>query len=150
MGERQSQGRGDSQPDIRGKDDSEHPAGALYADADLSRQSESDFLRSAPLDLRKQLGLKADASSEQVYHKMAEQMVRLFPQASPEMQREALQSVGLKRNELNVDNAYRALIARDRRETSTADGASLADLEKAVHRKTYRQMKDGTLPIDYD
>jgi hypothetical protein len=126
--------------------------GALYADVDFGkpRQTEAEFLKSQPHELRRELGLKADATSDQVYHKMAQDMIALFPKASPDLKREALQSLGITQAQLNESTVYNAMIRRDRRETGTGDGASLSDLERAVNRKTYKQMKDGTLPIDYD
>lgn len=172
MGDKPQRAQVEVRDDSNGQGGRDHPAANLYADADLSKRenvaaksapkidvegtygSEADFLKSAPTELRQQLGLKPDATADQVYHKMAKDMVRLFPGASREMQQEALSSLGLKRGDLSgkaaEDNAYNALIARDRRETGTANGASLSELETAVHRRTYRQMKDGTIPIDYD
>lgn len=139
---------------------------ALYADADLSKPqpgdrktatpqgpqieigTEEEYLKSAPKDLRKELGLPANATAEQVYQKKAEGSVAAFRQASSEMQAEALQYFGLKRSEYTVDNVYRAMIAHDRADTKTPASASLADLETAVHKRDYRMIKDGTIPID--
>jgi hypothetical protein len=135
-----------------GADEAREAASNLYAEVDLGQQigTEAEYLRKAPGDLRRELGLRADASSEQVYRKMAQDMVRLWPQASPELKTEALATLGLQRGQVNEANVYNAFIARDRRETGTPATASLSELETAVHKRTYHQIKTGTLPIDVD
>jgi hypothetical protein len=160
-------GKRDVDHTVAGSDGSQGAGATMYAEVDLGKPqakgagkplidvegtygSEADFLKSAPGELRKQLGLKADASPEQVYHKMAHDLIAMFPKASHDLQKEALQSLGIDRSQMNESNVYNALIRRDRQSTGTPDGSSLSDLERAVNRKTYKQMKDGTLPIDYD
>jgi hypothetical protein len=131
----------------------DHSAANLYADADLSKRhgGEADYLRTAPREMRQEMGLPANATSEQLYHKMAQDFVSMFPKCSPELQREALSNLNIKRDQVgNESILYNAFIARDRRDTGTPDSASLSELERNVHKRTYQQIKNGTLPIDYD
>lgn len=125
----------------------------LYEDADLAMQypNEASFVRTASREIRQQMGLPANASADQVYHKMAEDFVKTFPQASPQLQREALANMQLHREQVgNERTVYQAIIARDRRETGTPDALPLSDLERNVHKRAYQQMKSGKLPIDCD
>jgi hypothetical protein len=160
-----------SKRDVVQQAENDHPerqsaAGNMYAEVDFGKpkqggakvevadkgkdKSEAEYLKSAPKDLRRELGLREDATSDQVYHKMAHDMVGMWPKASPDLKREALQTLGLQRGGVTEANVYDAFIRRDRRETGTPDSASLSELETAVHKRTYKQIKNGTLPIDYD
>lgn len=127
----------------------------LQIDVEATYGSEEQFLRVAPAELRAQLHLPTDATSEQVFRKMAKDMFRMFPEASPQLQREALSGLGLQRSDLigrmaSESKVFEALVNRDKRELGLPAGATFLELETAMHRQFYWQMKDGTVPIDYD
>jgi hypothetical protein len=127
----------------------------VQIDVEATFGTEDQFLRTAPVELRQQLRLPTDATSEQVFRKMAKDMFRMFPEASPELQREALAGLGLQRSDFigrlaSESKVFDALVAREKRDLKLPAETSYLDLETAMHKNFYKQVKDGTVPIDYD
>lgn len=133
----------------------------IYADADLSKPhpkraghaqmdlgSEAEFLRTEPAKMRKDSHLPADASSEDLFRKMAKDGFAAFEKSGPGMQHQVLKELGLK--QLTEESLLQAQLKLRREETGLPASASYEQLEKAWYKSTYQKNLHGKLPIDYD
>ena len=122
-----------------------------YAKIDVEKEygSESDYLKSAAKNLRQSFQLSDNASSEQLYQKMAKSMFSAYQKGSPQEQREAREHFGLT-GKVTEQTYHDGLMRKERQELKLGSGASFQQIEEARYKKEYQMMKDGTMPIDYD
>ncbi len=120
-----------------------------YLPADEVRKlvgSEDEYMRKAPGQLREQLKLPAGASSEDVYHAMANEFVKAFHSASHQLQQEGLRRLGINRTQAqNPDTVFSAMVKSDKQQFGLKPSASFSDLEKAKHHWDYHHMT-----LDFD
>jgi len=146
-----------------GSGDPPHQEG-LYADADLSKPhpkratradhpqmdlgSEAHFLKTEPGKTRAELHLPANASSEDVFKKMAKDGFAAFEKSDPTTQKQVLKELGLP--QLTEESLLQAQLKMRRAETGLSPSASYEQLETAWYKSTYQKNLHGKLPIDYD
>jgi hypothetical protein len=137
---------------------------SMYADADLSKPhpkrgaraghpqmdlgTEDHFLKSEPGKTRAELHLPGNASSEDVFRKMAKDGFAAFEKSGPAAQHQVLKELGLK--ELTEETLLQAQLKMRRDETGLPSTASYEQLEKAWYKSTYQKNLHGKLPVDYD
>ena len=108
--------------------------------------TEDQYVKAAPAQLRQELGLPASASSEAVYQKMAQEFVKAFAAASPELQKEGLERLGIDRSQAkNADTVFDAMVRADKKLVGLPDSADFQQLETAKHHYDYHHMM-----IDFD
>lgn len=112
--------------------------------------SDEGFLAAQPGELRQQLGLPEGASSEQVFRTMARQATDLLKTASPEYQKELLDSLQLERGDASEANILNAIVQREAHESGLGSNASYEQLEQSMHARSLALVKSGSLPIDTD
>jgi hypothetical protein len=114
--------------------------------------TEEQWVAHSRRESRLQAGLPGNATSESVYRNTAQFTAQTFSQFSPELQRETMTMLGLKRSEMtNQSKVFDALINLDRKETGVPATATLDQLENAKHRQEYKTLaRTGKMPIDCD
>ena len=112
--------------------------------------SEQAYLDAQPNEIRQELGLSNDASSKDVYERMAEMTAQTMKTASTEMKVLILTDLGIKEADANQENILEAMVKRDSQRFGLSGQASFQELEKAIHRQSLADVKSGKLPIDYD
>ncbi len=146
-----------------GNSDPPHLEG-LYADADLSKPqpkraarashpqmdlgTEDHFLKTEPGKTRAELHLPGNASSEDVFRKMAKDGFAAFEKSGPAAQHQVLKELGLK--ELTEESLLQAQLKMRRDESGLPSTASYEQLEKAWYKSTYQKNLHGKLPVDYE
>jgi len=119
---------------------------------DMTRGGEAAFINSQHKMARHQAHLPENASSEQLYHAMAHSgfQAATNPKMNPEYVQDSLKTLGLKKEGLTEDKFFDALVAFHRKEAGVSPSASFEELELASHKKLYKDLKMGTLPVDKD
>ncbi|CAN5467044.1 hypothetical protein BH11CYA1_BH11CYA1_01270 [soil metagenome] len=119
------------------------------------------YIRQASEGLRTQYDLPPDASSEQLYRKMAADVVATFPTASRSDKVHGLKSLQL--DDLSIKDekqVFKALIDRDRRqgglpplsmrELEANKCSAMNESELGSHLKGYKDAVKKGIPIDYN
>lgn len=112
--------------------------------------SEQKFLEAQPGELRQQLGLPANATSQDVFEKMAKDTKQILGTASPEMSREILDSLQLHNSKAPESDILDALVRREMRDSRLTGSPSYQQLENAMHQRSLDEVRSGRMPIDYD
>lgn len=141
----------------RGGDGGYNPDKAVvYNDADLSKpgnfqvadkgtakpaeklSAEEQFVRKAPKEMREEIGIPANSTSEQLFQAMSKRFMEAIKEASPMLVREAERETGLKRREMNEQSVFDAIVAREKRDGKLPPNATYEQTERAMHRKHFR------------
>lgn len=128
----------------------------VYSDADLSKpgnfqvadkgtakpaeklSAEEQYVRKAPKELREEIGIPANSTSEQLFHAMSKRFMDAIKEASPMLVREAERETGLKRKDMNEQSVFDAIVAREKRDGRLTPNATYEQTERAMHRKHFR------------
>ncbi|MBP9090327.1 hypothetical protein KBI23_04805 [bacterium] len=135
--------------------------GPHKAEIDKQFGGQAGFMRQMGQDLRSQYSLPADASSEQLYHKMAADAVAIFPTMTKAEKAAGLASLQLDGASIKDEGkVFKALIDRDRRDADLsalslpelkANGCSaMKETEVAAHLTAYKDAVKNGIKIDYN
>jgi hypothetical protein len=114
-------------------------------------KSEKQYLAQAPLDTRQELNLDKTASSQDVFDKMGKDGYANFKKLHDHNeQNRYLKELGLTRENISPESMTKSIIEHRRAEEKLPPGASLQDIETNMYKKFYRDVKNGTAPIDKD
>jgi hypothetical protein len=111
-------------------------------------KSEKQFVEKAAHDIRRQLKLDKDASSEDVFKKMGVDGYEYY-RTHPNEQANALKESGLTKENISAESLTQSIIARNRAEEHLPN-AKLDKVEEGIYKKLYKDLKNHTERIDYD
>jgi len=149
-----------AKPEHNGKDQERHGKGQV-AEIDKIYGNQANYLIKAPLELREQYGLGLHDSSEKVYHAMAKDSIKIFPQLNAAEKKQGLESLKLTAAEMaDESKIVAALVGRDRRDgglpplsldqLKVNGGAAFSESERAMHKTAYARAKKDGIAIDYN
>ncbi len=135
--------------------------GPHKAEIDKQFGGQAGFMRQMGQDLRSQYRLPADATSEQLYHKMAADAVALFPTMTRAEKAAGLASLQLDGASIKDEGkVFKALIDRDRRdaglpvlsvpELKANKCSAMKETELAAHLNAYKEVVKNGIKLDYN
>lgn len=113
---------------------------------------EEVFIKDQERQNRQIYHLPADATSEQLFKAMAKSGFDNLsnPIYSPMMVNDALKELGIKKEGLTEQKFFDAFLAYHKRVSGVAADAGFEQLEAAMHKKLYSDIKHRKLPVDPD
>ncbi len=152
---------GDSLPALQKDSDLSRPQVVAAADrTDQAHQpggdilqtlgTEAHFLRHEPLQMRAQFHLPANASSEQLFEKIASAAFQEYEHSRPELKADELKVLGLTADNISPQSIFAAQMAQRAKEFGVTDPNNYAEIELKMNKKFYADYKAGKVAIDYD
>lgn len=122
-----------------------------YAD-ERTKGGEAKFVNEQHNQVRHLHHLPDNATSAELFRAMAHDgfLNATSPKYNAAFVEDSLKTMGLKKEGLTEDKFYDALVAFHRKENGLPPSASLDEIERAGHKKLYKDLKMGTLPVDTD
>lgn len=113
---------------------------------------EDVFVKDQERQNRQIYQLPADATSEQLFKAMAKTGFDNLsnPKYSTMMVNDALQQMGIKKEGLTEQKFFDAFVAYHKRVNGVSADASFEQLETAMHKKLYSDIKHRRVPVDTD
>jgi hypothetical protein len=117
-----------------------------------TRGGEAKFVKEQHHHVRHLHKLPDTATSDELFHAMAHDgfVNATSSKYNAAFVEDSLKTMGLKKEGLTEDKFYDALVAFHRKENGLPPSASLDEIERAGHKKLYKDLKMGTVPVDTD
>lgn len=111
--------------------------------------SDEGFLRKSPTELRANTGLKAGASSEELFNAMGKQAADFYANAKPAEKAIMQRNYGLADQEFTPARVAASILESHRKEFNMP-GATASEIEKALHKSLLHKINTCQMEIDPD